>query len=646
MNASVAVAALCLVFSTAAAAGEQRTDVIVVGGSSAGVAAAIAAGRHGVRVAVIEETPVLGGLLANGLSNTDLRSPGGSSGIFEDFRLRVRNYYREHDPDDPAYKLAPFAREGFRYEPHVADEIFKQMAAEIPSIRVYYRRVVTRVLETGNRVTGVVTESTNGSSPMTFMAPVTIDATQVGDLLPLAGAAFRLGREPRSLEEPHAGKIYMTLDGEIFGSGEGDGKIQAYAMLITIEDYGIGADKTIAKPPNYDPKNYAPDNPEATFWYRGGLLPNHEAEVNETLDGTDAVDLADLTKDYINGSRADRRRVWEKYRDYSLGYLYFRQTAMGEKNLGLADDEYPDNGHLPYILYAREGRRLEGVYMFNERDAVRVPGFARPPLQKDSIAVGDWSIDSHAVARDTEGYINLAARADQWKAGAPYQAPYGVMVPKEVDGLLVPMAVSATHVGFQVLRLEPIRVSMGQAAGGAAALCVKRGVQPRDVPVPELQRMLLNEGNALFYYTDVPPANPYFKAIQKLSQAGAVEGFDDYSFRPDAPATKGALAKIIFRGLHLKVKMDYTDLWQVMRWHRGTQFSTPYHWATYYLLTLYNMGAFGENTLAALDPDAPATRAELEQWSAVALGRAKPETVSDGESHVSRGEVCAYVEAL
>lgn len=641
----MAIAALSLVFAISVSA-EERTDVIVVSGSSAGVAAAIAAGRQGVRVVVIEETPTLGGLLSNGLSNTDLRSPGGSSGIFEEFRLRVQNYYHEHDPDDPAYKLVPFAREGFRYEPHVADQIFKQIVAEIPSIHVYYQRIVTHVLKIDNRVTGVVTEDIHGGHPITFAAPVTIDATQEGDLLPLAGAAFRLGREARSLEEPHAGKIYMTLDGEIFGSGEGDDKIQAYAMLITIKDYGPSADKTIATPPNYDAKNYAPDKPEATFWHRGGLLPNHKAEVNETLDGTDAVDLADLNREYINGSRADRRRVWEKYRDYTLGYLYFRQTAMGEKNLGLADDEYVDNRNLPYILYAREGRRLEGTCMFTERDAVRVPGFARPQLQKHSIAVGDWSIDSHAVARDGEGYINLTAHADPWKASAPYQAPYGVMVPKEVDGLLVPAAVSATHVGFQVLRLEPIRVSMGQAAGDAAALCVKRQIQPRDVPVPELQDMLVDEGNSLFYYTDVPPANPYFKAIQKLSQAGAVEGFDDYSFRPDAPTTKGALAKIIFRSLHLKVKMDYTDLWKVMRWHHGTQFSTPYHWATYYLLTLYNMGAFDADTLARLDPDAPATRADLEQWSAVALRRPKPETVSNGERQVSRGEVCEYVEGL
>jgi len=152
---------------------------------------------------------------------------------------------------------------------------------------------------------------------------------------------------------------------------------------------------------------------------------------------------------------------------------------MGENSLGFTEDEYPENGHFPYYLYVREGRRLVGVHMFNERDCIRVPGFVRPPLQNDSIAVGAWKIDANAVSRDTEGYIFLGFE-DRFHIGAPHQAPYGVMVPKEVDGLLVPMAVSSTHIGFQVLRLEPIRVA-GQAAGNAAALSVRQKIQPRQV---------------------------------------------------------------------------------------------------------------------------------------------------------------------
>jgi hypothetical protein len=594
----------------------MQYDVVVVGATSAGIGAALAAGRQGLKVAVIEETPTLGGLLSNGLSNTDLNSPGGSSGIFEEFRLRSQKYYQQNFPDDPVMKTVPYARTGFRYEPHVADMIFKQMVAEVPSIEVFYRRCVVKVLKSHSKVAAVVTQDLHEADEITFLAHITIDATHEGDLLPLAGAKFRAGREPRSVEEPHAGQIYMTWMGEMFGSGEGDDKLQAFAMLMTIKDYGPHADKTIPKPAGYDPINYCPERIEDTFWHGGGPLPNAKYEVNEMLDGTD---LAEVNQGWLTANRAERRKIWEKYRDYTLGYLYFRQTVMGERNLGLCDDEFPDNEHLPYILYVREGRRLEGIYVFNERDAIRVPGFLRPPLQKDSIGVGDWDIDSHPVARDTEGYCYLNSTADKFRVSAPYQAPYGILVPKDVDGLLVPMAVSATHIGFQVLRLEAIRMGMGQAAGNAAALCLKQNVQPRDLHVEELQEMLLEQGCALFYYKDLNSAHPHFKAIQHLSQAGVVHGYDDFNFRPDQNATRAELAKMLFRGLGLKVKMDYSDLWKIMPWCKNSQHSTPYHWATYYLMTLHNMGAFSADVLGKMDPDSPATRAEAVRWAATAL---------------------------
>jgi hypothetical protein len=622
----------------------QTFDVVVVGATTAGVGAAIAAGRQGMRVALIEETPTIGGLLANGLCNTDLRSPGGSSGLFEEFRLRSQKYYTTNFPDDPAMKNEPMAKLGFRYEPHIAEKIIREMIAEIPSIRIYNNRYATRVLKDGNRVTGVVTKDIRDTNELTFRAAITLDATHEGDLLPLAGAKFRLGREPRSEEEPHAGAIYMTHDGEIIGSGKGDDKIQAFAMLATIKDYGPGADKSIPQPPNYNPRNYAPEPKSDTFWFKGGVLPNHKYELNENMDGTDA---ADLQQGYITGNRAVRAEIWRKYRDYTLGYIYFRQHVMGEKSIGLADDEFVDNHNLPYELYVREGRRLEGVEMFKERDALKVPSFPRPPLRADSIAVGDWAIDSHAVSRDTEGYIYFSM-GDRFHTSAPYQAPYGIMVPKEVDGLLVPMAVSATHVGFQVLRLEAIRMAMGQAAGDAAALCVKGNMQPRAVPVAKLQAMLLDQNQSFYYYTDVIPSTPHFKAIERISMNGIDAGYDDFSYKPAQAASHADVAKYLFKALDLPVKMDYTDLWDIMRWPlkvHNSQHCTPDHWGTYYIMTLYNMGAFRKQELADMNPDAPSSAAELAAWAKVAAGsRPLPAALKDGP--VTRAELAQYVYDL
>jgi hypothetical protein len=607
-----------------------------------------------MRVAVIEETPTLGGLIANGLCNTD-GSPAACTGIFEEFRQRNLAYYQKHFPDDPIITTHPKGKVGLRYEPSVADRLFTEMVAEVPSITVFYRRYVTQLLKGDNRIVGVVTRDVEGDHPLTFHAFITIDATHEGDLLPLAGAQFRLGREPRTPEEPHAGAIYMTLGGEVFGSGAGDNKMQAYALLATIKDYGDGADKSIAKPPRYDPKNYAPEPIEDTFWHYGGALPNRKFELNENLDGTD---VTEINWNYINGGRDERRRVWEKYRDFTLGYIYFRQTEMGEKHIGLAEDEFTENNNLPYILYVRQGRRLDGVYNFNERDCLRVPGFLRPPLQKDTIAVSDWHIDAHAVSRDTEGYIYLGM-ADQYHISAPVQAPYGIMVPKEIDGLLVPMAVSATHIGFQVLRLEPIRMAMGQAAGNAAALCVKRKLEPRQVDVPELQRMLVKQKQTLFFYKDVLPTTAHFEAIQQIGMRGIDAGFEDFTFRPEAPATLAQLSKYVFHGLKLSVKMDYSDLWKIMpaknpkfNTRPNTQHCTPDHWATYYIMTLHNMGAFSTEALEAMDPEAPATSQDLVRWAAAAL-KSQPEANSvlaaESKKHdapVTRAELAEFIVAL
>jgi hypothetical protein len=612
----------------------QNFDVIVVGATTGGVAAAIAAGRQGMKVALIEDSPVLGGIMANGLSRTD-GSPAACTGIYEEFRQRCARYYTTNLPDDPAVKGTKPELLGHRYEPHVADLIFKQMVAEIPGIQVFYRRYATKVLKQGNRVTGVATLDSGDRNPMTFHAAITIDGTHEGDLLPLAGAEFRVGREARSPEEPHAGAIYMTHSGDSFGSGAGDNKLQAYAMLLTIKDYGAGADKTIPKPPNYDPKNYAPEQRKDTWW-SGAVLPNRKYELNENMDGTD---FTEINWGWLDAGRAGRRRIWEKYRDLTLGYVYFRQTVMGEKNIGLTEDEFNDNGHFPYELYVREGRRLVGNYILDERDCVRQPGLQRPPFHKDSIAVGDWAIDSHAVSRDTEGYIYLGM-SDRFHVAAPVQAPYGIMAPREIDGLLVPMAVSSTHIGFQVLRLEPIRTAMGEAAGNAAALCVKARIQPRNVNVEQLQKLLIEQGQSLFFYKDVLPSNPHFKAIQRIAMKQIDSGYDDFTFRPEHDASYGDAAKYLFNALGLHVKMDVSDMWKIMSWQEGrgksgVQHCTPEHWATYYLLTLRNLDAFDDAMLREMNPDAPISRSTLMDW----MSKLKVQQRVNGTGTITRGEL-------
>jgi hypothetical protein len=252
-----------------------------------------------------------------------------------------------------------------------------------------------------------------------------------------------------------------------------------------------------------------------------------------------------------------------------------------------------------------------------------------------------------------EGYVYLFGSTDPFKlTQTPYQVPYGVLVPKEADGLLVPMTPSSSHLGFQFLRTEVMRMTLGEVAGQAAALCVKHKIQPREVAVPELQEALLNHGDPIFYYTDVPPSHPHFQAVQHLSVMGATEGFEDYSWQPDRVCTKGELAELLCRGLQVEIKMRYTDMWKVMRWTTDQQHFWPSDTSVYFLMTLFNMGVFGEQELETLDPKEAATESEVTRWGEKLAGDSTKrrailsEMTGNGELQISRGAVCTIVDRL
>ena len=254
---------------------DQTFDLVVVSGSSGGFGAALAAGRMGLKVALVEDTPVLGGMLANGISNMDTYSYESLSGIFDEFRLRVREHYRPKFDSDPVFKSSsaqPPPRdyrgrqsnsplEGGRWEPHVADRILKQMMAEAPNVQVFYRTWATGVVMRGNRILGVTTEDVSGHRRR-LLAPVVIDATHEADIAAWAGAPYRVGREPRSPREPHAGHIlYFNGTGEIMegSTGRQDQAIVSYGLRLTIRHYAPEDGDTHllrTPPPGYDPAHY------------------------------------------------------------------------------------------------------------------------------------------------------------------------------------------------------------------------------------------------------------------------------------------------------------------------------------------------------------------------------------------------------
>lgn len=574
-------------------------DLVVVGGTPAGVAAAIEAGRLGLSVALVEETPVLGGLLSNGVQRMDDALVEGNSGIIDDFRKRVQRFHLKHYPDDPivlehksSLPLSPTGlwgrwnvTQGRAWEPKVAARIYLEMVAEVPAIRTFFRQVPVEALMNGKRIQGVVTEDANGQRHRYF-GKVVIDATYEGDVAAFAGAAFRIGREPRSREEPHAGEIYTdafcegatALPGTIFpgSSGRGDEKIQAYCYRFVVKDYGKteGLHRLKSPPPSYDPQRYK--------WDASRGRPNLPNGKSDVLGINWGGDWAGPNYRWPIASWKERATIDAEYKNYALGWLYYIQNH-GSPNLGLADDEFVDNGNFPYKLYVREARRIEGTYLLTESDIHKdLQGNGiRGPLRKDSVAIGLYEMDSHNVSNPThrnspcsgEGAINLQ------DVTGPFQVPYGVIVPRDVEGLLVPVAVSATHVAFQSIRMEPVWSALGQAAGAAAALALRSAKEVRHVEVNKLQQHLLERQCLLFFYRDLDRKAPSFTSVQTMSLLGAIDGDENYDFRPGDPISMADFARLVVKGMDLPLSITAAHFQDVPRSHPAFR----------YIETLYDM---------------------------------------------------------
>jgi len=551
----------------ASATKKEMFDVVVVSGSSGGFGAALAAGRLGAHVALLEDTPVLGGMLSNGISNIDAFSYESLSGIFDEFRLRVKEHYAGDAATDSIFRMetrksmfldgrsqqSNLPSDGGRWEPHVAAEIFRSMVAAQPNVEVFYNQVPTGVVMQGNRITGVTVQDKSGRS-RTFRGKVIIDATHEGDIAAWAGVPYSIGREARSALEPHAGRVfYFNWTGEMLPgtTGEQDRAIPSSGFRLTVEDYaaiGKQAPMIASPPPDYRAEDYMASG-EYRFYES---VPHHKTEFNVNPVGSE---LPGGNWDWPELKPLERIRLQSLYRNHALGYLYYLQHDRGHTGIGLAADEYTDNGNVPYRMFLREGRRIHGEATMTEADVnpfVLGRGLTLP-FHEDSIAIGHYPIDAKAVREKTDLSTPDKGDGDFFLANTmqPFQVPYGAIVPQRIEGLLVPVALSATHVAFSAVRMDPTWMALGQAAGTAAALSLREGTSVRHVSLPDVQASLLQQHCRLVFFWDVPLAEPYMQAIDRLSLLTGEDGGDKHEFLPDAPLTRAALANWLVHAEHL-----------------------------------------------------------------------------------------------
>jgi len=529
-------------------AADTQFDVVVLGGTPGGIAAALSAGRAGRKVLLIESHRHIGGMSTSGLGKSDVEKRHLIGGLFREFTDRVRRRYLDRfGESSPDFALC---RDGYYFEPSVAEVVFDELLGECANISVLTQHRLVRADVRQNVLTRIEIEdcseswrklpACDDSEPQAgslrhfwCSAGVFIDATYEGDLLAAAGADFRLGRESRDeFNEPHAGHIYFDYQTARIlpgSTGEGDARLPAYTYRLCLTTDPDNANVLTEPPSGYDRDNYVGyfddlaagrlSGPKVVKPGRGynpahfdtmvralsvSEIPNHKTDVNINPRPL-GFPFPEENVGYVNGDEATRQGICKRHRELTLGLLWFLQNdddiPSAHRDIArqyhLPLDEFTDNGHFPFQLYVREARRLKGEYTLTEHDMTTDAATAR--ARPDVIAIGEFPIDSFPCRKRQpddnvvlEGYLGMLDSVTR-----PYGIPYGIMLPESIDGLLVPVAASTTHVAYSSIRMEPTWMCLGQTAGTASHLALAQGCQPRQVPIGELRESLKQQGQVL-----------------------------------------------------------------------------------------------------------------------------------------------------
>lgn len=504
------ITALLTFFSTCAAISQTlRYDVVVYGGTPAGVMASVAAAREGSKVLLIEQTDHVGGMNSSGLGTSDVQGMVkiAVSGLPMTLYKEIGARYGETGPR-------------YTFEPRVFENACLTML-DNAGVTVLYKRVVHHVGKEGVRITSI--DLGNGTIAR---GDVFIDASYEGDVLARSGVDYTYGREStKQYNESLAGVRFMNdpvdispyddsnrlLPGfalaDTMTLGASDKRVQSYNFRLLISDR---SDRVpFPKPVAYDPGRFIilarmfREKPETKLKEIVGInkwdYPPGKYELNNRHLGPISLSHLGGNVEYPEASYEKRKEIIEDHKNWTLGLLYFLgndpsvpDALRAETNsYGLAADEFPDNHNFPYQLYIREARRMIGSYIHTESDILD------NRYKEDAIALGAHWIDSHPVQRValSKNRFQVEGRISE-HLKEPYEISYRSLVPRQgqCTNLIVPVCLSASHVGFCSIRVEPTWMALGEAAGIAASMASRKKIAVQRVDVTALKRKLLGYG--------------------------------------------------------------------------------------------------------------------------------------------------------
>jgi hypothetical protein len=488
----------------------KQYDICVYGGTSAGVIAAYTAAKLGKSVILVEPGKNLGGMSSGGLGLTDIGNKYAISGLSLDFYRKIGKHYGRF--------------EQWVFEPHVAEKLFNEYVKKA-NVPVLYQNRIVGATKKGNQIVSIKLEDTKAKQTSSVSANVFIDCSYEGDLMARSGVAYAVGREanaeygetfngvqlmnghqmPQGIDpykvkgDSSSGLLWGINNGILAPTGSGDKKVQAYNFRICLTNNPENR-IPITQPENYQPERYELlirqmekrtwKSLQDVFIWSG--MPNQKTDINNRNGFS--TDMIGMNWDYPEADYAKRAEIWKAHVDYTKGLLFFvgndsRVPAHIRAEIaqwGYPKDEYRDNGNWSHQLYVREARRMKGELVMTQHHC------QGKETVSDGVGMAAYTMDSHNCDRIVvKGEVRNEGNVEEGGFG-PYPIAYRAIVPKEneASNLIVPVCLSATHIAYGSIRMEPVFMVLAQSAATAAAQAIDSRVAVQKIDVVKLQNQL------------------------------------------------------------------------------------------------------------------------------------------------------------
>lgn len=484
-----------------------QADVCIYGATAAGVIAAYTAKKMGKSVVLIEPGGHLGGMTSGGLGYTDIGNKYAITGLSRDFYRRIGKHYGKF--------------EQWTFEPSVAKKYLQQYLDEA-GIRVIYQNRIISASKSGAEIKSIVLENSikpEARTNQTIIAKMYLDCTYEGDLMAKAGVKYAVGREansdynetingvqlmkghqlpdgidPYKIEgKPESGLLWGVSAAKLEPNGTGDKKVQAYNYRICLTSDPNNM-VPITKPEGYDPTHFEllarliarqPERKALNDYFIWSKMPNNKTDINNRNGFS--TDMIGMNYDYPDADYKKRAEIIKAHETYTKGLLYFfghdprvpAELREAMLKWGYPKDEYVETGNWSPQLYVREARRMIGSYVMTQANC------EGKEVVKDGVGMAAYTMDSHNIQRivingmaKNEGNVEIGGFG-------PYPIAYGSLVPKEKEctNLLVPVCLSATHIAYGSIRMEPVFMVLAQSSAVAAVMAIdsKKSVQRIDI---------------------------------------------------------------------------------------------------------------------------------------------------------------------